>query len=200
MIVLGLTGSVGMGKSTVARMLKTARIPVFDADAYVHRALRRGGRGVRDVAHAFPAAYDGSRDAIDRTKLGALVFNNPPARKKLEAILHPLVRNAELRFIRRHQAWRTRLIVLDIPLMFETRADVLCHAVICVTAPKFIQQARVMARPGMTADKFARILAAQMPDAEKRLRADYILQTGHGRHQTWRDLQTILTALKTKHA
>jgi dephospho-CoA kinase len=200
MIVLGLTGSVGMGKSTAAAMLRAQRIPVFDADAYVHRALRRGGRGVRLVAAAFPDAYDKTRDAIDRKKLGFRIFNNAAARKKLEHIIHPLVRAAEIRFIRRHRGWNTRLIVLDIPLLFETHADVLCDAVICVTAPAHIQRARVLARAGMTPEKFAAILAAQMPDAEKRLRADYVLHTGLGRAATWRDLQSILHGLKQTHA
>lgn len=200
MIVLGLTGSIGMGKSTTIRMLRAQRIPVFDADAYVHRSMRAGGRAVRAVAAAFPSAFDKNKNQIDRAKLGAVVFANVAARKILEGILHPIVRGAEMRFINRHRGWRTRMIVLDIPLLFETRADVFCDAVICVTAPAFIQTARVMARPGMTADKFNRIKAVQMDDAEKRLRADFVLNTGHGRAKTWRDLQDILRHVRMVHA
>lgn len=200
MIVIGLTGSIGMGKSTTVRMFRMARIPVFDADAYVHRALRSGGRGVAAVAAAFPAAYDRTTGSINRPKLGQLVFGNPVARKKLEAILHPIVRSAEQRFINRMRSNRAPMAVLDIPLLFETGADILCDVVICVTAPSFIQRARVLARPHMTPEKLDRILAVQMSDWEKRLRADFVLNTGHGRAKTWHDLQDILRHVRMAHA
>ena len=200
MLVIGLTGSIGMGKSTVAKMLRADRIPVFDADAYVHRALNRGGVAVAAVAKIFPKSYDPVANRIDRKKLGQLVFHDPQARGRLEAVLHPLVRAAEYRFIRRHARARARIIVLDIPLLYETGAEALCDYVICVTAPPFIQRARVLKRPGMTAEKFAHILATQMGNAEKCARAHFVLQTGLGRAQTWRDLQTFLSALQRPYA
>jgi dephospho-CoA kinase len=200
MIVIGLTGSIGMGKSTTAKMLRSAHIPVFDADAYVHRALRSGGRALRAVAAAFPESYDAAYDQIDRQKLGSSVFHQSDARKKLEAILHPIVRQAEIKFIRRHRIWHTKIIVLDIPLLFETGADQLCDAVICVTAPDFIQLQRILRRPGMTIEKAEAIRAAQMDNHSKRLRADYTLETGQGRAATWRDLQTILRHVKQFYA
>lgn len=189
-----------MGKSTTAQMLRDVHVPVFDADAYVHRALRRGGRAVDGVAAAFPRSYDRAAQRIDRRELSMLVFHDKTARKRLEGILHPLVRQAEIKFIKRHRAAQARLIVLDIPLLFETGAEQLCDAVICVRAPDKIQAARVLRRPGMTAEKFAHILKVQMPSAEKCARADFVLQTGGGHDATRRDLQDILRRVKQKYA
>jgi len=196
MIVLGLTGSMGMGKSTAAAMLRRLGVPVHDADAEVHRLLGPGGAAVKAVAREFPAALAGDR--IDRRILGRLVFDDVPALKRLEAVLHPLVRVAERRFLadcrRRHEA----VAVLDIPLLFETGAELRCDGVIVVSAPVAVQRQRVLKRPGMTAARFASILARQMPDSEKRRRADWVVPTGLGKTVTLRHLQKILRKAQRK--
>jgi dephospho-CoA kinase len=184
-IVLGLTGSVGMGKSTAARELRRLGIPVHDADRAVHRLLGRGGAAVAAVATAFPGVVQAG--AVDRQALGQRAFGDPAALKRLEAILHPLVRGAERRFIARARRQRRRLVALDIPLLFETGGAARCDLVLVVSAPRPIQLARVMARPGMTAERLAGMEARQMPDAEKRRRADIVIDTGLGRRHS-RDL------------
>lgn len=182
MRILGLTGSIGMGKSTAAAMFRRDGIAVHDADAAVHDLLRRGGAAVPAVAKAFPEAVrDG---AVDRKALGALVFGRPEALRRLEAILHPLVRRRMRRFLQQAGRRGDRLVVLDIPLLFETGGERFCDAVAVVSAPRLIQRQRVLARPGMTPEKFAAILAAQMPDREKRRRADWVVPTGLGRRPT----------------
>ena len=199
-LILGLTGSIGMGKSTAARLLRAQGVPVFQADQYVHRLLNKGGIAVGAVARAFPAAYDKKGQKIDRVRLGRVVFQNPSARKILEDILHPLVRKAEERFIRIWRARVVRVAVLDIPLLYETRADVLCDAVLVVSAPASVQRARVLARKGMTPEKLKTIRTAQMSDAQKRARADAVLNTDQPLAATNRDLQKILRALQKTHA
>jgi dephospho-CoA kinase len=180
--ILGLTGSIGMGKSTAAAMFRHDGIAVHDADAAVHDLLRRGGAAVPAVAQAFPEAVrDG---AVDRKALGALVFGKPEALRRLEAILHPLVRRRMRRFLQQAGRRGDRLVVLDIPLLFETGGERFCDAVAVVSAPRLLQRQRVLARPGMTREKFAAILAAQMPDREKRRRADQVVPTGLGRRPT----------------
>ncbi|TSD88994.1 dephospho-CoA kinase [Mycobacterium sp. KBS0706] len=182
MRILGLTGSIGMGKSTAAAMFRHDGIAVHDADAAVHDLLRRGGAAVPAVAQAFPEAVrDG---AVDRKALGALVFGKPEALRRLEAILHPLVRRRMRRFLQQAGRRGDRLVVLDIPLLFETGGERFCDAVAVVSAPRLLQRQRVLARPGMTREKFAAILAAQMPDREKRRRADQVVPTGLGRRPT----------------
>ena len=194
MIILGLTGSVGMGKSTAAREFRRLHIPVHDADKAVHRLLGRGGRAVADVAAAFPGVLkDG---AIDRIALGRQVFADPAALKRLEGILHPLVRAAERRFIARARRQRRKLVVLDIPLLFETGGQARCDKVLVVSAPRRIQLARVMARPGMTAERLAGVEARQMPDAEKRRRADIVIETGLGRRHSLAKLRRELKRLR----
>jgi dephospho-CoA kinase len=200
MIVLGLTGAIGMGKSTVAGMLRALNIPVFDADQYVHRALNKGGVGVDDVRWAFPDAYDRTGQKINRKELGRLVFKNKAARTRLEKILHPLVRAAEVRFIKYHRARGTKLVVLDIPLLFETGADALCDTVMCVSAPALVQRARVMIRPGMTEAKFRAIQKAQFSDAKKRRLADFVLDTGGTLATTKRDLRALIKQIKQDYA
>lgn len=193
-IVLGLTGSVGMGKSTVAGMLRRLGVPVHDADAAVHAMMARGGAAVPAIAREFPGVVvDG---AVDRKALGQRVFDDPAALRRLEAILHPRTRAAAHAFIRRHRRARTPVIVLDIPLLFETGGEHLCHAVAVVSAPHFVQAARVLRRPGMTRARFARILAQQMNDARKRRRADFIVETGLGKGRTLRRLRQILKILR----
>ena len=194
MVVLGLTGSVGMGKSTAARMLRRLRVPVHDSDAEVHRLLGPGGRAVAGVARAFPSAAKGDR--IDRTGLGRLVFNDPAALKRLERILHPQVRAAQARFLAACRRRRVPLAVLDIPLLFETGGEDRCDGVIVVSAPLWLQRARVLQRPGMTDARLAAILGQQMPDAEKRRRARWVVPTGLGQALTLRRLRAILREVR----
>jgi len=196
MIVLGLTGSVGMGKSTAAHMLRRLRVPVHDADAEVHRLLGPGGRAVMDVGLAFPEARQGDR--IDRSALGRRVFNDRAALKRLEAILHPRVRAAERRFLADCGRSRAPVAVLDIPLLFETKGERRCDGVIVVSAPAWLQRARVLARPGMSEARLAAILDQQMPDAEKRRRARWVVPTGLGKAFTLRRLRGILREVRRK--
>ena len=194
MVILGLTGSVGMGKSTAAAMLRRLGVPVHEADAAVHRLLAPGGAAVGPIAEAFPGAVE--KGAVDRKRLGDLVFRDPAARTRLEAILHPLVRRATRAFLARQARAQAPLVALDIPLLFETGGEALCDAVLVVSAPPAVQAARVLARPGMTEEKFRGILAAQLSDAEKRRRADFVVPTGLGKAETLRRLKAIVTLLK----
>ena len=195
MIVLGLTGSVGMGKSTAAAMLLRLGVPVHDADATVHRLMAPGGAAVAAVAKAFPDTRrkDGG---IDRVALGRRVFADGKALERLELILHPLVRQSQQRFLAAARARREPLVVLDVPLLFEGGGAARCDKVLVVSAPPAVQRARVMARPGMTEARFRAILAKQMPDREKRRRADYVVPSGLGRALTFRTLRRILRELR----
>jgi len=194
-IVLGLTGSIGMGKSTAAGMLRRMRVPLFDADAEVHRQLAPGGAAVAQVEHAFPGVRT-PEGGIDRKRLGERVFGKPEALRRLEGILHPMVRAAEKRFVARARARGEPLVVLDIPLLFETRGTGRCDYVLVVSAPARLQRQRVIRRPGMTPVRFADILRAQMPDREKRRRADFVVATALGRAGTLRQLQAIVRILR----
>ncbi|HTZ79715.1 MAG TPA: dephospho-CoA kinase [Stellaceae bacterium] len=194
MIVLGLTGSLGMGKSTAAAMLRRLGVPVHDADAEVHRLLGPGGGAVKAVAKAFPATLAGDR--IDRKALGHLVFDHPRALKRLEAILHPMVQAAERRFLARSRRRGVPVAVLDIPLLFETKGERRCDGVIVVSAPPAVQRQRVLRRPGMTAERFASVLARQMPDGEKRRRADWVVPTGLGKAVTLNHLKKVLREVR----
>jgi len=190
MIILGLTGSIGMGKTTAAAMFRAEGVPVHDADAAVHRLIGPGGSAVAAVADAFPGVE--TQDGIDRARLGKAVFGDDAALARLEAILHPMVRRSERAFLRRHSARRRRLVVLDIPLLFETGAERRCDRVAVVSAPAYVQAQRVLSRPGMTRDKFAAILARQVPDAEKRRLADFVIQSGLGRHHALQQVRRIV--------
>ena len=172
--ILGLTGSVGMGKSTVAAMFETLGVPVFDADAVVRRLQGPGGSLVGEIEAAFPGTT--GAEGVDRDKLGGAVFADPAALARLEAVVHPAVRVARRDFLREHA--EAKLVVLDIPLLFEKGGAEEVDAVAVVSAPPEVQRARVLARPGMTADRFEDILALQLPDAGKRARADYVIDTG----------------------
>ncbi len=194
MILVGLTGSIGMGKSTAAQALKRLGLPVHDADAAVHRLLAPGGGAVAAVLDAFPDVATPA-GGIDRGRLGARVFGDAAALKQLEAILHPRVRAAKRRFLARAARRRQRLVVLDVPLLYETGGERECDAVLVVSAPAFLQRQRVLARPGMTAEKFRAILAKQMPDAEKRRRTRYVIPTGLGRRFTLDRLRAALRAI-----
>jgi dephospho-CoA kinase len=194
--VLGLTGSIGMGKSTAAAMLARLGLPMFSADACVHRLLAPGGAAVAPVGKAFPGTKKAG--GISRAALGRAVFGDDAALARLEGILHPLVRAREHAFIRRQAIAGRRLCALEIPLLFETGADALCDAVIVVTAPPFVQESRVLTRPGMTRKRLASIRARQMPESEKISRADFCVATGLGRRHTWRALRAIVAEFLRK--
>lgn len=188
MIVLGLTGSIGMGKSTTAKMFAEAGVPVHDSDETVHRLY--SGKAVPLVEEAFPGTTtDG---VVDRAKLGARVLGDAAALKKLEAIIHPLVRADADAFLAKHRNAGESIAVLDIPLLFETGGRGRVDKVVVVTAPAEIQRQRVLARPGMTEERLASILAKQVPDAEKRRQADFVIDTGQGLDVAREQVETII--------
>jgi len=176
MFVLGLTGSLGMGKSTTARFFAEEGVPLHDADAAVHRLYE--GEATALIEAAFPGTTSGGR--VDRDKLAKKVLGDSAAIKRLETIIHPLVGRAEAHFLDEAARKDAAVVVLDIPLLFETGADRRCDAVVVVSAPADVQRARAFERPGMTEEKFQAILAKQMPDAEKRARADFVVDTSKG--------------------
>ena len=195
MIVIGLTGSIGMGKSTAARFLKKMGCGVFDSDKYVHKLLEPGGDAFETVALSFPDVWDKKKRIINRKKLGEIIFYNNEAREKLEEILHPLVQSAQTDFIKKQKKLNRKFVVLDIPLLFETSAQHRVDYTIVVTAPYAIQRQRVLRRPNMTEEKFQQILARQMPDAQKCALADFVVPTGLGLAYTYRCLKQILERL-----
>ncbi len=189
--VLCLTGSLGMGKSTSAKFFAEAGVPVHDSDAVVHALYE--GEAVPVIERAFPGSTADGK--VDRSRLAAMVLDDPAALQRLEAIVHPLVKAARDKFLAEAQARGEKLLVLDIPLLFETAAEAICDAVVVVSAPPETQRQRAFGRPGMTQDKYAAILAKQMPDAEKRRRADFIVDTSkdfaHARAQVRDILQAV---------
>jgi dephospho-CoA kinase len=194
-IILGLTGSIGMGKSTAAAVFRALGLPLFDADQVVHRLLEPKGAAVAPVAAAF--ADVGTRTGgIDRVLLGRRVFADPVVLSGLEAIIHPLVARAENRFLAHARSRRAPIAVLDIPLLFETGGERRCDYVVVVSAPKFLQRQRVLRRRGMSEDRLAAVLAQQMPDIEKRRRADFVVRTGLSRKQSLHRLQAIVRLLR----
>jgi dephospho-CoA kinase len=193
MIVIGLTGSIGMGKSTVAQMFAEEGAPAFNSDEAVHALYAKGGAAVAPVSAAFPGVEkDG---AIDRQALSARVVDNPEAIKKLEAIVHPLVRQAQAAFLEQHRKAGARAVVLDIPLLFEGGGSKLVDKIVVVSAPADVQRARVLARQGMSEEKFAFILSRQTPDAQKRARADVVIDTGCSLEETRAQVRAALDAL-----
>ncbi len=196
MKIIGLTGSIGMGKSTAAQMLRVLKIPVFDSDAYVHDALKSNHAVIQGIHAHFPDCFDKKTKKINRQALGHIVFKNTAARQTLESILHPHVWHAQRDFIAKCRRAGYTKIVLDIPLLFETGSERKCNEIICVTAPSFLQQQRVLARSGMTAEKFNAILKRQLPDLHKKRMADHIIPTGLGRAAT---LQHLKKALQINH-
>ena len=193
MIVLGVTGSIAMGKSTVSTMLSRLNKPIHDADKTVHELMAVNGKAYYEIAKTFPGAVQ--VNGVDRTKLGQEVFGNPDKLKQLENILHPLVREARHKFIRRQNRHKSKLIVLDVPLLYETHSDKDCDKVLVVSAPYFIQRQRALARQGMSQTKFHDILKRQLPDCEKRRRADFIVPTGLGKAYTYRVLKRLMRNL-----
>jgi dephospho-CoA kinase len=198
MVILGLTGSIGMGKTTAAGMFRYLGIPVYDSDAAVHRLLGPGGDAVAAIDKIFPGVVEDG--AVNRKALGERVFGNPDALKKLEAIVHPLVRRVQENYLKRAAARREKIVVLDVPLLFETHGDEVCDIVIVVSAPRFLQEARVLARGGMTREQFEAVLARQVSDLEKRRRADFVVPSGLGRALTLRRLKEIVTLVQNKQA
>jgi len=191
MFILGLTGSIGMGKSTTSEFFREAGVPVHDSDAAVHRLY--AGEAVGPVEAAFPGVVvDGK---IDRGKLAAQLIGQPDAIKRLEAIVHPLVRAATQGFVRDQAARGARVIVLDIPLLFETGGEINVDAVVVVSAPAEVQRARVLARPGMTGEKLDALLARQMPDTEKRARAHFVVDSGRSFDSARAQVHGILRAI-----
>lgn len=195
MVVLGLTGSIGMGKSTAAAALRRLGVPLYDADAEIHKMMGPGGSAVAAVEAAFPGVR-GEDGAIDRRKLGAHVIGKPEELRRLEAILHPMVRAVEHRWVALQRSRGAKLVVLDIPLLFETDRIDRVDGVIVVSAPFRLQRERVMRRPGMTAERFAAILDSQRPDREKRRLADFVVNTALSRAAAARQLAAIVRRVR----
>lgn len=195
MIVLGLTGSIGMGKTTVGRMLAEMGFAVHDSDAAARAAIGPGGVALDAVSAAFPEAFDPVAGAMDRAALGAIVFADPIRRRQLEEIVHPHVVASQQDFLKVQRAKGAKLAVLDIPLLYETGADRRVDCVAVVSCPAFMQRRRVLSRPGMTAGKLENVLRTQMPDHEKRRRADFVIQTGIGMGFTRTALRRMIAQL-----
>ncbi|NKB20356.1 MAG: dephospho-CoA kinase [Alphaproteobacteria bacterium] len=192
--VIGLTGSIGMGKTTASDMLHRLGLPICDSDSLVHKMLAKGGAAVPIVGDVFENVI--SDGAVDRPALGKQVFGNAEALKQLEQIMHPLVRAGQKDFIKICRGRRVFAVVLDVPLLFEVETDRLCDLTLVVSAPKFIQEQRVLARPGMTRDRLTATLQRQMPDLEKRRRADIVVQTGLNKRHTSDQLTNIVSWLR----
>ena len=190
MVILGLTGSIGMGKSRAAAVFRRMGVPVHDADRTVHDLLATDEEAVAAIERAFPGVRRGR--SVDRQALAEHVFDDALALTRLEAILHPLVRQRQLRFLGQAARGGSHLVVLDVPLLFETGGDRLCDAVVVVSAPGFVQAERVLRRPGMTRRRLSAILARQLPDAGKRRRADFVVNTGLGRSHSLRQIRAIV--------
>jgi dephospho-CoA kinase len=194
MITVGLTGSIGMGKSTTAAMFAAEGVPVYDADAEVHALYAKGGAAVEPLEAAFPGVVvDG---AVDRARLSHLVVGKPDELKKLEAIVHPLVGESRVGFFQKAVAEGADIVILDIPLLFETGGEKRMDAVVVVSAPADLQRQRVMARPGMDEAKLDAILARQMADAEKRARAHFVIDTGRGLDHARTQVRDVLARLR----
>ncbi len=203
MIVIGLTGSIAMGKSSIGAMLGTMGIPVHEADHSVHKLLNRNSEARPAIAAAFPLyeypeIYEKKTYNLKRKEFGELIFNDEEKRKTLEAILHPLVQEDQRDFIRKSKLKGFDIVCLDIPLLFETNAQKRVDYTIVASAPYLVQKQRVMARPNMSEEKFHKILERQMPDSEKCSRADYVVKTGLGRAYAMKSLKNIVHDIKVK--
>ena len=196
MLLLGLTGSIGMGKSTTADMFRAEGAPVYDSDRLVHDIY--DGPAAMEIERAFPGATAGG--AVDRNRLASLVLGDAEAMKRLEAIVHPLVWEGRRRFLEEQARRGVKVAVLDIPLLFETGADKDVDAIVVVTAPKSLQRARVLSRANMTEEKFESILGRQTPDEEKRRRADFIVHTDAGLEAARGEVHAILKTLQAREA
>ena len=198
MLLVGLTGSIGMGKSETARMFARHGVPVCDSDANVHALYEKGGAAVEPVGALFPGVVVEGR--VDRERLSALVVGKPEAMRNLEAIVHPLAAAAQRAFLQRADEAGAAMAVLDIPLLFETGGEARVDAIVVVSAPGEVQRNRVLARPGMTVEKLEAILKKQVPDAQKRARADFIVDTNRGPAHAEAQVVAIIEALKTRKA
>ena len=194
MLLIGLTGSIGMGKSETARMFRELGVPVYDADAAVHELYGKGGKAVEPIGEVFPQAIvDG---AVDRKALSQCVVGLPDEMKKLESIVHPLVGEVQLDFLKKSASDGHEMVVLDIPLLYETGGESRVDVVVVVSAPYHLQKERVLARPDMDEAKFAAIHAKQLPDEEKRKRADFIVESDKGLDHASAQVKEIVAALK----
>jgi dephospho-CoA kinase len=192
-LIAGLTGSIGMGKSETAKMFALLSIPVYDADATVHALYAKGGAAVSPIGAAFPGVVTG--DSVDRAALMQRLEGDEAAFKRLEAIVHPLVLSARNAFLQEAAARGEKVVILDIPLLFETGSDKDMDVIIVVSAPEEVRRERVLGRPGMTPEKFEAIKARQVPDAEKRAKADFVIETDKGLEQAFEDVKLIAAAL-----
>ncbi|CAN5492023.1 dephospho-CoA kinase [soil metagenome] len=193
MIVIGLTGSIAMGKSTAAALFAEFGVPVCESDAIIHDLYAKGGAAVAPIANLFPDAV--MNGAINRGELAEILGRDPSGFAKLEAIAHPLVRNTQDGFLRQHRAAGAAIVVLDIPLLFETGRDRDVDKIVVVSAPEAVQRERALARPGMTEEKLALLLSRQIPDSEKRRRADFVVDSGQGIDRARAQIRAILVAL-----
>ena len=193
MILVGLTGSIGMGKSETARMFRALGVPVYDADAAVHRLYDKGGSAGAPIEAAFPGVT--SDGAVDRQELGRRVLGDPDALKRLESIIHPLVGAEQKTFLHQAEEEGAKMVVLDIPLLYETGGEKRVDAVVVVSAPYEVQRQRVLERPGMNEEKLAAILAKQLPDADKRARADFIIETDKGLDHAREQVRKVIASL-----
>jgi dephospho-CoA kinase len=196
MLIIGLTGSIGMGKTETGRMFARQGVPVCDADALVHQLYEKGGAAVEPVGQLFPEAVVDGR--VDRDRLSRLVLGKPDQLKALERIVHPLVAQAQVSFLRQQAEAGTAMVVLDIPLLLESSGPRRVDVVVVVSAPADMQRTRVLARPGMTAEKLDAILAKQMPDAEKRAKADFVIDTSQGLAYAEAQVADVITALRDR--
>lgn len=193
-LLIGLTGSIGMGKTETAKMFARLGIPVYDSDAAVHRLYEPGGAAVAPIADAFPGTVQDGR--VDRAALSKAVGGNEAAFKRLEAIVHPLVAAEQRKFM--DQVQGAQMVVQDVPLLFETGGHARMDAVVVVSAPAELQRERVLARAGMTAEKLDHILSRQMSDAEKRAKAHFVVETGKGLDHAFAQVQEVVAALKAR--
>lgn len=197
-LLVGLTGSIGMGKTETAKMFAKLGIPVYDADAAVHRLYESGGAAVAEIAKRFPQCVVDGR--VDRVRLSECVTADKDAFKTLEQIVHPLVAREQMSFLERAREAGAEIVVLDIPLLFETGGHARMDAVVVVSAPAPIQRARVLERPDMTDEKLDRILSRQMPDAEKRAKAHFVIETDRGLEHAFEQVKAVVSALHERRA
>ena len=196
MVIIGLTGSIAMGKSTTAQMFIKMHIPVYDADKTVHILFQKGGEAVDKIACSFPSSI--IEGAVDRNKLSAIVFNDGDKLKTLEKIVHPLVNLKRCQFLLKQRRQKAKIVVLDVPLFFETKKTYSCDYVFVTSAPRFLQRQRALARNGMTTDKLKSIVARQMPDHKKRQLAHFIIPTGLGKAYAYRILKQKISEIRRK--
>lgn len=198
MKIVGLTGSIGMGKTTTAQMFRARGVPVFDADGAVRALQSRGGVALPAIEAAFPGAVED--DVLNRVMLRNHVFEEPEARQVLESIIHPMVSDLRRKFLADAEQDKQPFVVLDVPLLYETGGDAACDFVLVVSAPEDVQRARVLDRPGMDEDIFNQVVASQLPDADKRARADYVIETGGGTTATELEVEAVIRDLHARSA